>query len=106
MIIKLRKAQNTLEYAVLIFFVVMGLIAMQTWLKRSYQGKLKESSESLGEPFGAGSTEYNYTVTRNSQTTETVRNGVTRSELTAPEVTTKTGTESVGAIDDEVWHNN
>ena len=50
------RAQTTLEYAVLIGVIVAALIAMQRYLKRGYQGKLRESADQMGEQFSPGYT--------------------------------------------------
>lgn len=41
MLIKLRKAQNTAEYAILIGLVIGAAIAMQTYVKRALQGRFQ-----------------------------------------------------------------
>lgn len=48
---KITKAQSTLEYAVLIFVIVAGLLAMQIYMKRASEGKLRESSDRVGDQF-------------------------------------------------------
>lgn len=47
MLIKISKAQSTLEYALLIGVVVGGLLTMQNYLKRSIQGKLQASADEI-----------------------------------------------------------
>jgi Flp pilus assembly pilin Flp len=42
-----RKAQSTIEYAVLIGIVTAALITMWTYTKRSIQGRLKQVEEEL-----------------------------------------------------------
>jgi len=54
-----KRAQTTLEYAVLISVVVAALIGMQFYMKKSVMGKLKESTDQTGEQFDA---QNNYTV--------------------------------------------
>ncbi len=66
------KAQSTLEYAILIGVIVAGLIAMQVYLKRGWQGKLKESADSMGSQFSPGYSTSNYTTNTFSNSTETV----------------------------------
>ena len=43
----IKKAQNTAEYAILIVLVVGAVIAMQTYVKRGWQGRVKDSSRGL-----------------------------------------------------------
>jgi hypothetical protein len=54
----LRKAsQSILEYALLIAVVIAALLIMQTFMKRGYQGRLKDSSDRMagGESYSASS---------------------------------------------------
>ena len=46
-----RKAQGTLEYALIIVAVVTALLAIQVYLKRSIQGRLRASSDQIGDHF-------------------------------------------------------
>lgn len=69
-----RKGQSTLEYAVLIVVIIAALIAMQVYLKRGIQGKMRESADTIGEQFSPGITQGNkYTVTWMNQTTTSDR---------------------------------
>ena len=43
-----RKGQSILEYALIIAVIVGALIAMQIFLKRSVQGKLRDSIDDIG----------------------------------------------------------
>lgn len=45
------KAQSMTEYAVLIAVIVAALIAIQIYMKRSVMGRLKQSSDDIGEQF-------------------------------------------------------
>ena len=56
MLIKLRKAQSTLEYAVVIFAIVAALVTMQIYLKRGIQGKMRQSADSIGEQYAPENT--------------------------------------------------
>ena len=65
-----KKAQSTLEYAILILVVVAALIVMQIYVKRGIQGRMRESSDQIGEQYSPGYTTSNYTTTRNTSTRE------------------------------------
>ncbi|MCK9603366.1 MAG: hypothetical protein M0R66_03310 [Candidatus Omnitrophica bacterium] len=80
-----KKAQSTLEYALLIGVIVAGLIAMQLYLKRGYQGKLRESSDQIGEQYSPSYTTGKTSITKESTTKETVQDKVTRTEFVEPE---------------------
>lgn len=96
-----KKAQGTLEYALLIGVVVAGLIAMQLYLKRGYQGKLRESSDQIGGQYSPSWTTGKSTITKESTTKETVQDKVTRTEFTEPEKTTQTSEEKIDALGKE-----
>ena len=49
-----RKAQSTLEYALVIVAVVAALMAIQSYLRRTIQGKLRASSDQIGYHFEDG----------------------------------------------------
>ncbi len=45
------KAQSTLEYFVMIAVIVAALFAMQTYIKRGMQGKIRDSADNIGQGF-------------------------------------------------------
>ena len=48
--------QSILEYAILLGVVIAALLIMQMFVKRSYQGGLKDSADKIGDQFSAGGT--------------------------------------------------
>lgn len=96
------RAQTTLEYAILIGVIVAGLIAMQVYLKRGFQGKLKESADSMGTQFSPGATTSNYTTHNVTDSTETLNDGVSTTTI-SNQATDRTGTENVQKFDNEGW---
>ncbi len=46
-----RRAQGTLEYALLIAAVVAALISIKVYMTRAIQGRLRQSSDQIGEHF-------------------------------------------------------
>lgn len=46
-----RRGQNTLEYALVISVIIAALLAINTYIKRGVQGRLKESSDQIGSQF-------------------------------------------------------
>lgn len=97
-----QKAQSTLEYAILIFVIIAALIAMQTYIKRGMQGKLRESTDQIGEQYSPGITTSDFTTTRDSQSDETVNAGVTSTEINL-NTQNRTGWENVGTSNQEYW---
>jgi uncharacterized protein (UPF0333 family) len=95
-----RKGQSTLEYGILIAVVVGALIAMSVYMKRGLQGRLRSSTDQLGEQYSAGQTQSQYTITSDSTTKETNNAGVTSTQITK-DTSGRTGSESVGDLSTE-----
>ena len=51
-----RQGQSTLEYAVLIIVIIAALAAIQTYIKRGVQGRLKSASDDIGDQYSPGNT--------------------------------------------------
>jgi hypothetical protein len=101
MFIRKRKAQSTLEYAIIIAVVIAGLIAMQFYIKRGQQGRLRQATDDMGKQFDpvntTGSTTTNYTS--NSQ--ENIAAGTTNSNSNSTQ--DKNANESVAALSSDRW---
>lgn len=67
-----KKGQHTLEIAIVIVVVALALLAMQAYFKRSYQGKVKDSSDDIGKQFSPGQTLTDTETSLSSQATENV----------------------------------
>jgi Flp pilus assembly pilin Flp len=65
MIFKNRRAQNIMEYAIIIALVTAALIAMQLYMRRGLQGRIHDMSRQVS-PYqyvpGEGATESDYVV--------------------------------------------
>jgi hypothetical protein len=98
---KRKKAQSTLEYAVIIACVVAGLLAMQIYIKRGFQGRFRESADSIGEQYSPTDTSSNITMTFGSDTTTTMNvtenNGISTSitETNSTDTQGRSGSETV-----------
>ena len=90
------RGQSTLEYGVLIAVIVAALLAINIYLKRGVQGKLRESTDQIGEQFEAGATEISRHSEHTGTTVQTVDAGVTKSDTTA-DTRTESGSETVAA---------
>ncbi len=77
MLIKMRKAQSTLEYALLIAVVISSLLYMQNYLKRSMQGRLQRIGDQIGDQYSPGVTFRNVSTL---STATTVKEDETRGE--------------------------
>lgn len=103
-----KKGQSTAEYAIVIGLVIAAIVAMQVYVKRSIQGKVKDavdyndssSSSILGktnqyEPYYATQ---DLTSTRQGMTRmETKTGGQVVRTIMTPEVTTRTGSQTTEA---------
>ncbi len=99
-----KKGQGTLEYAIIIAVVVAALIAMQVYIKRGLQGKLKQSSDEIGEQYSPGYTTATYATTSNVVSTETVTAGVQpTTSSTSTQTQSRTSNENVATSDQEYW---
>ena len=97
------KGQSTLEYAVLIAVVVAALLAIQIYMKRGVEGKLRSASDDIGQQFDAHRTESQSITTRTGTSVEVTNGGssVTYGDGinlgSEPEVSTRKETETVGS---------
>jgi uncharacterized protein (UPF0333 family) len=65
-----KKAQNTMEYALLIAVVVGAFVGMQIYGKRGVEGKLRSSADDIGNQFDPLNTESSWTTERSSTSVE------------------------------------
>lgn len=100
MLIK-RRAQSTLEYSLIVAVVVGALIAMQVYVKRGVQGRLKSATDDIGEQYSPGYTTGNIIVTTTSSTQETLSDGVT--STLSNTVQNKTTNEDTEDLSNEYW---
>ncbi len=96
-----KRGQSTLEYVILVGFVVAALIAMGVYMKRSIQGKIRESSDQIGEQYSAQHTASNYTTTTNLQQREVQSAGGASTITYDTNTQQKTGSETVAPLTSE-----
>ena len=97
-----RKGLSVLEYAVIFAVVVAALIAAMAYFKRSYQGKLRSDTDSIGKQFSPQKTTADSVTSRNVETSEdtTFEEGtVTKTN----EKVTRLAKEEVAGLDKEKW---
>ena len=102
-ILRSKKAQSTAEYAILIGLVVAALIAMQTYVKRGLNAKMRDATDTFATTVGMGNTsqyepyymQQNVTTTQTQNENEFVARGgnVTR---TSNADSNRTGTQTFG----------
>ena len=98
-----RKAQSTLEYAVLIIIVIGALLSIQVYIKRGIQGRLRSAADDIGEQYSVGNMNVRTITHVGSDSNETFIGGQSRSELLDDEVTTTTSNAEIYNIQYEYW---
>lgn len=75
------KGQSTLEYAVLVVIIIAALLSLQAYIKRGVQGRLRKSTDDIGDQFSTtDGASYERTVNSYSKTNDVVStNGETKS---------------------------
>ena len=92
------KGQSTLEYVILLGFVVAALIAMGIYMKRGMQGRLRESTDQVGKQYSASHFESDYNTDTNMVQAESrVHSGQITTDITTNEQK-KTGSETVAGF--------
>ncbi len=97
-----KRGQSTLEYAVLIVVIIAALIAMQVYLKRGIQGRMRESSDQIGDQFSPGYTVSNR-VTQTASTTREIADAYSTTTQILNQSQTVTGAENVLSAGNEYW---
>jgi len=108
------KGQSTLEYAVLVMIIIGALVTIQTYIKRGVQGRLKSSSDDIGDQFSPGNTNAIKTTTVHSKTQQlfgqdaqgTAKQGQSTDKIVEPEVTNTTENSQIINVNQEYWGSN
>lgn len=80
---RLKKGQSTLEYIVVIIFVATALIAMSVYIKRGVQGRLRTSTDQIGQQYSAKHTTSGYETVIHLEQVETMKDtGETATNIT------------------------
>lgn len=101
------KGQSTLEYSILIAIVVAALLAMQIYMKRGMEGRLKSTTDDIGEQFEAGNSTWTHVQGRTGTSIESTALGITNTyggragtggggDTGTTENVTRRGNETVG----------
>lgn len=104
------RAQSTAEYVIVLGLIVAAVIAMQTYVKRGLQGRIKEAVDHVenatageGVSFSGGQYEpyylgSNFENKRTSEDTESLLDGGAV-ERTVEEESKRLGSQTIGAIE-------
>ncbi|MFA5118831.1 MAG: hypothetical protein WC695_08290 [Candidatus Omnitrophota bacterium] len=104
-----KRAQSTLEYAVIIAVVVGALIAMQIYVKRGLQGRLRQATDDVGDQFSPGNTNYHYITNSFVNSDETssggsyLTNAVPSTTTLSNQLQNRTGNENILNQTNEHW---
>ena len=91
-----RRGQGAFEIMLLIIVVLGALLAMNIYMKRGIMGKLRESSDQIGEQFSAQYSDVNLSTSYVSNRNETiVANGLSVSSIRGTENQTRSGYEAI-----------
>ena len=97
-----KKAQSTVEYAILIIIIIGALLTIQVYIKRGIQGRLRTASDDIGEQFSPGNTNVYQHVSMHSESTDAYDAGVARTEITT-ETTVMDGSTNIHNVEQEFW---
>lgn len=100
---KTKKGQSTLEYAILVIIIIGALLAIQVYIKRGVQGRLKSATDDIGDQFSPGNQKVTRTETITGKTNERFLNGVSTSTFTTPENTVIDSDSKVINVNQEFW---
>lgn len=105
-----KRGQSTLEYAILIVIVIGALIAIQVYIKRGIQGRLKSATDDIGDQYSPGNTNISITTTTVSKTRDTFGAGtpaggvgVSKSVMEEDETITTNGSMNIINVEQEFW---
>jgi len=102
-----RKGQSTAEYAIVIGLVIAAAVAMQVYVKRGLQAKVKAATDysDSADNVTGGAGQYepyylqsNMTGTHNASVAENTAAGGSVTRATTADTSTRTGTSTVGAV--------
>lgn len=63
------RGQTAMEFAILIMAIVTALVAMQVYIRRAVQGRVRSAVESIGEQYDPNATTSEFDITQRSNTT-------------------------------------
>lgn len=102
--IKLRKAQSTLEYTLVVAVFAAALISMTTYIKRGFQGNYRQTADGIGSAYAPKNTTSDTTFfsnsnsATNSNTQDVDGKYRTTTDFTTNDMTLRQGWEEVGPL--------
>lgn len=98
-----KKAQSSLEYAILIIIVLGALLSIQVYIKRGLQGRLRQATDDIGEQYKPGGMNIIKTTRFHSRTNEQGMQGETTSQLIDRETTNTYLNQTMYNITQDFW---
>jgi hypothetical protein len=98
-----RKAQSTMEYAVLIIIVIGALLSIQQYLKRGLQGRMRQAADDIGDQYSVGNMNMTRVTRFKGRTNETYRKGAQNTILIGNETTNVTYNIQIINMEQEYW---
>ena len=95
-----KRGQSTLEYALIIAVVVVALIAVMIYMRRSMLGRLKDSSNSIGKQFDP---EAGYETAWESEGAGLTRTEEDRNTATGATTSVTTQSETITNNEGDAW---
>jgi hypothetical protein len=96
----IKKGQSILEYVVLFTVIVAALLVMHIFIKRAYQGRIKQNADEVGGQYSPGhTTALTTTVSKSASTTYT--GGKTKEGVAVTENMTVTQSHSTSKYNKE-----
>ena len=112
-----RRGQSMVEYGVLMALVVAALLTMQVYAKRGLSGKVRQAADSIGEQYAPKEAASTFTLKVHTDTTtesklekdRPIGTGTQKADVMVTKTTInasttdRTGSETVGALKQDVW---
>lgn len=98
-----KKGQSTLEYAVLIILIIAALLTFQNYIKRGITGRLKSSTDDIGDQFSPGNTNAVVATRTISHTNQTFTAGVQKTQMIDAEITNRVSRSAIINVDQEFY---
>ncbi|MEI8012178.1 MAG: hypothetical protein WCI27_06830 [Candidatus Omnitrophota bacterium] len=101
--LKTRRGQSVLEYAILMVIIIAALLTLQTYIKRGIQGRLKQATDDVGDQYTTATPANFYkSVKTRSSTQENSLKGINNTGLMEDTVTNSFRNIGTNA-DNEYW---
>ena len=96
-----KRGQSILEYSLIFAAVIVALVAINVYMKRSMQGRLRESSDQIGKQFDPE----NFGNSWNTQSAGTTSTTETREALTGNTTSNTTQSETITRGEHDEYNN-